>query len=80
MAEWSSLPPLWLQRLLYPDPKGRFPGSRYALGVYKCKGCKKQYTVRIGTIFEDSHIPFSKWIMAMRVCDLAARKALARFS
>ena len=23
-------------------------------GVYKCKDCRKQYTVRIGTIFEDS--------------------------
>src|SRR5688500_6236641 len=33
--------------------------------VWKCKGCKKQYSVKIGTIFEDSPIPLSKWFMAM---------------
>jgi transposase-like protein len=26
-------------------------------GVWKCKGCRKQFTVRIGTIFEESKIP-----------------------
>lgn len=36
-------------------------------GVYKCKECRKQFTVRIGTIFEDSHIPFSKWLMALHL-------------
>src|SRR5437016_10656084 len=33
--------------------------------VWKCKGCKKQYSVKIGTIFEDSPISLSKWFMAM---------------
>src|SRR5438477_12811372 len=32
-------------------------------GVYKCKACRKQFTVRIGTIFEESKIPLSKWLM-----------------
>jgi transposase-like protein len=36
-------------------------------GVYKCAKCRKQFTVRIGTIFEDSHIPFTKWLMAMHL-------------
>jgi transposase-like protein len=36
-------------------------------GVYKCKACRKQFTVRIGTIFEDSHIPFSKWLMTIHL-------------
>jgi transposase-like protein len=36
-------------------------------GVYKCRSCRKQFTVRIGTIFEDSHLPFSKWIMALHL-------------
>jgi transposase-like protein len=36
-------------------------------GVYKCKYCRKQFTVRIGTIFEDSHIPFSKWLMGLHL-------------
>ncbi len=33
--------------------------------LWKCKGCKKQYSVRVGTIFEDSPISMSKWLTAM---------------
>jgi transposase-like protein len=33
--------------------------------VWKCKGCKKQYSVRVGTIFEDSPIALSKWFVAI---------------
>jgi transposase-like protein len=36
-------------------------------GVYNCRGCRKQFTVKIGTIFEDSHIPFCKWLMAIHL-------------
>jgi transposase-like protein len=36
-------------------------------GVYKCVKCRKQFTVRIGTIFEDSHIPFRKWLMGLHL-------------
>lgn len=34
-------------------------------GLYKCGACRKQFTVTVGTIFEDSHIPISKWLMAI---------------
>jgi transposase-like protein len=36
-------------------------------GVHKCKACRKQFTVSIGTIFEDSHIPFSKWLRTIHL-------------
>ena len=36
-------------------------------GVYKCKECRKQFTVRIGTIFEDSKLPLCKWLMALHL-------------
>src|SRR5713101_8639090 len=49
---------------LEPKPGSKTPVRK---GVYKCKGCRKQYTVRIGTIFEDSHIPLSKWLMAIHL-------------
>jgi transposase-like protein len=39
--------------------------SRVRPGVWKCKGCQKQFTVTVGTIFEDSHIPLNKWLMAI---------------
>lgn len=34
-------------------------------GVYKCKYCRKQFTVTVGTIFSGSHIPLRKWLMAI---------------
>ncbi len=34
-------------------------------GLLKCKTCRKQFTVTVGTIFEDSHIPLHKWLMAI---------------
>lgn len=33
--------------------------------VWECKGCKKQFSVKVGTIFEDSPIGLDKWLCAM---------------
>jgi len=33
--------------------------------MWKCKDCKKQYSVKVGTIFEDSAIGLDKWLCAM---------------
>jgi transposase-like protein len=33
-------------------------------GVYFCGACRKQFTVTVKTVFEGSHIPISKWLMA----------------
>lgn len=33
--------------------------------VWKCRNCKKQFSVKQGTIFESSPIPLSKWMPAM---------------
>ncbi len=43
-----------------PDSK-----SPVRKGVYKCKDCRKQFTVTVGTIFEDSRIPLHKWLMGI---------------
>src|SRR5688572_29506636 len=32
-------------------------------GVYKCKACRKQFTVTVGTIFEGSRIKIADWLM-----------------
>lgn len=34
-------------------------------GLKKCGDCRKQFTVRHGTIFEESHIPLHKWLQAI---------------
>jgi transposase-like protein len=36
-------------------------------GVYKCKDCEQQFTVTVNTIFEDSHIPLNKWLLAIHL-------------
>ncbi len=32
--------------------------------LWKCRACRKQFTVTVGTIFESSHIPLNKWLLA----------------
>lgn len=33
--------------------------------VWKCKACRKQFSVKVGTVFEDSSIGMDKWLPAM---------------
>lgn len=41
-------------------------------GVYKCRPCRKPFSVTVGTVFERSHIPLHKWLTAFHL--LAASK------
>ncbi len=43
----------------------RLSGRTTRPGLCKCAACRKQFTVRVGTIFEGSHIPMSKWLIAI---------------
>src|SRR5204863_5356252 len=40
------------------------PEKKIRAGLYHCAKCNKQFTVTVGTIFEDSHIPLRKWLVA----------------
>jgi transposase-like protein len=33
--------------------------------IWRCHNCKKQFSVLVGTIFEDSRVPLSKWLLAI---------------
>jgi transposase-like protein len=46
-------------------PSKRHQEGKPVYGLWKCYGCRRQFTVRVGTIFEDSHIPLSKWLLAI---------------
>jgi transposase-like protein len=46
------------------EPKPSKKNTHVRKGVWKCGGCREQFTVTVGTIFEDSHIPLSKWLLA----------------
>ena len=62
----------WLESLLWAD--GRVCGYCGTVdestplegreGYYQCNSCRKQFTVQVGTVFERSHIPLNKWLMA----------------
>jgi transposase-like protein len=47
------------------DRIGRLAGKSTRVGVYKCYQCRKPFTVKVGTVFEDSHVPMRFWIQAM---------------
>ena len=48
-------------------------GATTRVGLYKCYGCGKPFTVKIGTIFEHSHVPLHVWLRALYLICLSGR-------
>lgn len=48
-------------------PSKKNPEGVERHGLYKCGACRKQFTVRIGTIFEESHLPLHLWLQAIHL-------------
>jgi transposase-like protein len=44
---------------------GKLEGKSTRIGVYKCYACRKPFTVKVGTIFESSHIKLHVWLQAI---------------
>lgn len=38
--------------------------KKIRLGLYKCGACRETFTVKVGTVMEDSHVPLNKWLIA----------------
>src|SRR5580692_9401558 len=65
-----------LERVLWPqgpvcprcgvmgDRITKLQGKSTRPGVYKCKDCRKPFTVTVGTVMERSHVPMHKWVLA----------------
>ncbi len=47
------------------DRIGKLEGKSTRIGVYKCYQCHKPFTVKVGTIFENSHVALHLWLQAM---------------
>jgi transposase-like protein len=43
----------------------KLAGKTTRIGLRKCKECRKPFTVKIGSIFEDSHAPMTHWLQAI---------------
>lgn len=56
----------------------KLQGKSTRPGVYKCKAkaCRKQFTVKVGTILEDSHISYRHWVMAFHLL-CASKKGMS---
>jgi transposase-like protein len=49
------------------DRSGALKGKSDRIGLYKCYACRKKFTVKVGTIFEDSHIQLRDWLVAIHL-------------
>jgi len=66
-----------LESLLWPDGPVcphcnstnayKMQGETCRAGLHRCRDCEKQFTVTVGTIFEDSHLPLAKWVKAFHL-------------
>jgi transposase-like protein len=67
----------WLERRVWPhgpncvhcgaigDDVTKLEGAKHRPGLYQCNQCREQFTVTVGTVFERSKIPLSKWLAAL---------------
>src|SRR6185437_6915334 len=46
---------------------GGAKGKKARPGLLKCKDCREQFSVTVGTVFEDSKVPLTKWLLAMHL-------------
>ncbi len=55
----------WPEGVTCPHCEGKECPYVASRRIWQCKGCRKQFSVKVGSIFEDSPIPLSKWLPAM---------------
>src|SRR5271154_1115134 len=66
----------FVEKLLWPEGPvcphcggveriSKMQGKSTRVGTYKCYQCRKPFTVKIGTVFEASHVPLCHWLQAM---------------
>lgn len=65
---WDYLEKLrWNDKVICPFCHGekhyKFKNSR----IYKCASCKKKFNAKVGTIFENTKIPLSKWFVSIYI-------------
>jgi transposase-like protein len=49
------------------DRSGALKGKSNRVGLYKCYACRKPFSVKVGTIFEASHIAMRDWLVAIHM-------------
>lgn len=54
----------------------KMQGKSTRIGVYKCYQCRKQFSVKVGTVFESSHVPLNVWLQAVALLT-ASKKGMS---
>ena len=68
----------WVEAHVWPDGPvcphcgettrlSKMQGKSTRIGLYKCYACRKPFNVKIGTIFEKSHVPMRIWLQAFHL-------------
>ena len=55
----------WLHGATCPHCESKNVGFLKTRKIWKCRGCRKQFSVKTGTIFEESPLALDKWLMAI---------------
>src|SRR3954470_4543054 len=58
------------------DRQSRLEGKAHRPGLLFCGHCRAQYTVTVGTVFEDSKIALHKWVLATHLL-CASKKGMS---
>ena len=57
----------------------KMQGKTTRPGLYNCKECRKPFTVKIGTVFEASHVQMHLWLQAMFLM-VSSKKGISNFT
>ncbi len=58
------------------DTVAKLGGKSMGPGWYYCSDCRDKFTVRVGTLYERSHIPLHKWLLATHLV-FASKKGMS---
>src|SRR5947209_2618854 len=58
------------------DEATELKGESTRAGLYKCRACQKPFTATLGTLYERSHIPLHKWLLATHLMT-ASKKGMS---
>src|SRR5271170_5965962 len=77
----------WFESLRWPDGPGcvhcgsvnvcRMEGQKHRAGLLQCRDCRQQFTVTVGTVMEDSHLPLATWAKAFHLMASAKKSVSA---
>jgi transposase-like protein len=58
------------------ERSSKMEGESTRIGVYKCYACRKQFSVKVGTVFESSHVKLNIWLQAVALLS-ASKKGMS---